>query len=164
MRLLDRAAHFPRLAVLLIAVALLALTACEPGPAQDPTVPVTAAPGDTFGLAVGQTATISPDQLTVTLVRIIEDSRCPANVSCVWSGQLIVELQMAGPGEAPATIQVNSIDTYRNAGKPNFENYNVSIVKAAPSRFIQNFGKPDSTIRPIANSEYLVSFTITRLP
>ena len=29
-------------------------------------------------------------------VAIVQDSRCPANVNCVWAGQLIVEFATAG--------------------------------------------------------------------
>lgn len=148
---------------LLLSAAILALPACEPGPAQQPDTPVTAALGETFGLAVGQTATILPEQITLTLTKIVEDSRCPANVSCVWSGQLVVEIAVTHSGSPLGSFQLNSIDAFRNKDKPVFESYNVTLVKATPSRFYENFGKPGSAIREIDPSEYLVSFTVNQV-
>ena len=59
-------------------LALLALAACA-------TVPPTSA-GPTA--AIGETATIGG--LRVRPVELLEDSRCPALVQCVWAGQVRV--------------------------------------------------------------------------
>ena len=36
------------------------------------------------------------NQMVLRPVAIVQDSRCPANVNCVWAGQLIVEFATAG--------------------------------------------------------------------
>ena len=38
--------------------------------------------------------------LTVTPLRVIEDSRCPRTVACVWAGQVRIEARIAGRGIA----------------------------------------------------------------
>jgi hypothetical protein len=50
------------------------------------------APGHTA--ALGQTAYV--DGLRVKPLAIVEDSRCPANVTCVWAGRLVIRAEVSG--------------------------------------------------------------------
>lgn len=70
-----------------IALALLplALAACITVPAAS------ASPTATFG----QAAMVGP--LRVTPLKLLEDSRCPINVRCVWAGRLILRTSIRGP-------------------------------------------------------------------
>ncbi len=69
--------------------AALALSACATVPA--------AAPIRSDGLArLGESTRIGA--LVVTPLRVIEDSRCPINVRCVWAGRAIVRTEVAGTG------------------------------------------------------------------
>jgi glucose/arabinose dehydrogenase len=43
-------------------------------------------------LAPKQQAAYGPQGLTVEFVRVIEDSRCPSDVECVWAGEVKVEV------------------------------------------------------------------------
>jgi hypothetical protein len=47
---------------------------------------------------LGMGETVQVEGLTVQAVGIAEDSRCPASVNCVWSGQAVVELAITVPG------------------------------------------------------------------
>ena len=69
-----------------LAFATLALTACA-------TVPPANA-GPTAGL--GQIAVVNG--VKVRPIEVVEDSRCPAAVQCVWAGRLKVRARMTGPG------------------------------------------------------------------
>ena len=51
-----------------------------------------ASAGPTAGL--GQVITIKG--LRIRPMRIVEDSRCPAHVQCVWAGRIIVETEISG--------------------------------------------------------------------
>jgi hypothetical protein len=46
--------------------------------------------------ALGQVATV--DNLRIRPIQVVEDSRCPASVRCVWAGRLTVRARMSGPG------------------------------------------------------------------
>ncbi|MCX6013433.1 MAG: hypothetical protein NTV30_08520 [Chloroflexi bacterium] len=54
--------------------------------------------GKEFSLAIGQSATISGGELSVKLLDVTEDSRCPKGVTCVWAGQVncMVEVTING--------------------------------------------------------------------
>ena len=67
-------------------LATLALTACA-------TVPPTNT-GPTAGL--GQFATVNG--IRIRPIEVVEDSRCPATVQCVWAGRLKVRARMTGSG------------------------------------------------------------------
>ena len=69
-----------------IFLAVLALVACA-------TVPPASA-GPTAGL--GQVATVNG--LRIRPIEVVEDSRCPAMVNCVWEGRLVVRARMSGSG------------------------------------------------------------------
>ena len=46
--------------------------------------------------ALGQIATV--DGLRIRPIEVVEDSRCPATVRCVWEGRLTVRARMTGAG------------------------------------------------------------------
>jgi hypothetical protein len=55
---------------------------------------VNASLGQEFTLAVGQTASISNEQLKIKFVQVIGDSRCPAGVECFWQGEATCKLEI----------------------------------------------------------------------
>lgn len=66
----------------------LALAAC----AKTPPVPIP--PGPTAGL--GQAAEVNG--LRLRPLEVLEDSRCPARVQCVWAGQVRLLVAVGSPG------------------------------------------------------------------
>lgn len=68
-----------------LALLPLALAACATVPA------VSASSTATFG----QAALVGP--LRVTPLKVLEDSRCPINVHCVWAGRLILRTAIRSP-------------------------------------------------------------------
>jgi hypothetical protein len=95
----------PRLRAALLAVAVLPLTAAGCATAQAPSdAPPSDPPetgrvasidaGDPFRLALGETH--REDGHTVTFVEVVEDSRCPEGVACVWSGRAKIRVEVDG--------------------------------------------------------------------
>ena len=64
-------------------LALLALTACATVPSSAP-----ASPAAGFGQAA------RAGQLSVRPLVLLEDSRCPASVQCVWAGQVRIRVEI----------------------------------------------------------------------
>ncbi|MGE3691317.1 MAG: hypothetical protein AB7F98_08050 [Novosphingobium sp.] len=75
-----------RLAITTLAALTLAAGVSSPAAAATPLPPLTYA-------RLGQTVTIGGYR--VTPIAVLEDSRCPAMVTCVWSGQVRLSLRVA---------------------------------------------------------------------
>ncbi len=43
---------------------------------------------------VDEQATLQPDDMTLTLTRIVEDGRCPSTMQCIWAGRVVVEFRL----------------------------------------------------------------------
>lgn len=75
-------------------LALLALTSCASVPHREypngPTAPL------------NEVATL--DGLTVRPLAVLEDSRCPASVQCVWAGRVRISAQVSGEGTRELTL------------------------------------------------------------
>lgn len=56
--------------------------------------------GDPFGLRIGETAVLDDGGITLALLDIPEDSRCPVNVVCVWQGNARLAMRATVGGEA----------------------------------------------------------------
>ncbi len=98
-----------------IVIAAMALAGCA-------TVPP-ASTGPTAGL--GQVA--GGNGLTIRPIKVIEDSRCPAAVQCVWAGRLKVRARMNGPG----WTQIRDFEL----GIPQaVDQYRVTLISAEPQK------------------------------
>jgi hypothetical protein len=88
----------------LVAVLGLALTGCQL--AQ----PAEADPAEfrldqEFTLAGGQEAVISGENLRLRFTEVLDDSRCPAQVDCVWTGQARIAIVVRPEGREPTTVE-----------------------------------------------------------
>ena len=124
---------------------------------------INAMTGVTFTLKFGQIAKVASENIELKLVKLVEDSRCPANVLCVWSGQLIVTVEVSRAGQPVGNFEVNSIDAYRNKNKPVFENYNLALLDAIPDQFYINPPSGNGKTKPIIQEDYAVDFLLTKL-
>jgi hypothetical protein len=81
--------------VLLVA-AFIAIAVCAPK-IDDKTVSL----GDSFSLAIGQSAYIDGEDLAIEFIDIIADNRCPLEVVCIWQGEVdcLVEITHSGTGQ-----------------------------------------------------------------
>jgi hypothetical protein len=105
----------------LTAFASLALAACTTVPLAD----AGANAGPTAGL--GQVAAING--LRVRPIEVVEDSRCPANVQCVWAGRLIVRARMNGNG----WTQVRDFEL---GAFQAVDQYRVTLIHAEPPKTV----------------------------
>lgn len=61
-----------------------------------------------FTLRVGQAALVRPGGLKVTFERVVEDSRCPEGVNCIWAGNARVAVGLSGAGGRPTPVELNT--------------------------------------------------------
>jgi hypothetical protein len=78
-----------------------------PVPVVTPSPLVTKLPYGKVSLSIGQTATF--DNLTLKLLRVTEDSRCPQDVQCIWAGTFKVEVEsVSGMGQVRVSSNLES--------------------------------------------------------
>ncbi len=61
-----------------------------------------------FFIRPGQKVDVRESGLEITFSRVIEDSRCPKGVECVWAGNGKVELSIHFPGEKERVQELNT--------------------------------------------------------
>lgn len=69
-------------------------------PAPPAAVPVL---GAEVLIPVTRTVEYPAEGLRVGFERVVDDSRCPPDVDCVWEGDATVRIALSGPGSAPVT-------------------------------------------------------------
>ena len=135
-----------------IAVAV-ALVGCQQGhQARADTVVALDRP---FVLAGGQQATLAGTPVRVRFTGVPEDSRCPTQVECVWTGRALVTVVVDDGGGEPAVLE---FDTNPAPG------LNRQTVAAAGYQLtLQALDPyPETPDPPIAFADYRVTLVLTR--
>jgi hypothetical protein len=100
------------------------LGACTMVPAPDSTPP------QPQGYAVPLDVAVRVGDLSVTPVKVVEDSRCPMNARCIWAGRVVVTTRIAGNGWAD-TADLTLGETYGTHG------HTIALVSARPEKSTQ---------------------------
>ena len=100
-------------------------------------------PGNSATPGLGQTGLVGG--LWLRPLEIVEDSRCPALVRCVWEGRLVVRTEIRGPGGT----QVRELEL----GIPQAVGENrVALISAQP---------PKATPEPIPAAAYRFTYAVS---
>ena len=81
-------------------------------------------------VALGET--VASGKATLTALRVIEDSRCPANVQCVWQGRVVVEVAASLRGKTTVTSVVLGEGTL--VGAPPVYDYAFTLDEVTPAK------------------------------
>jgi hypothetical protein len=111
--------YFLRLSM--ITVLILPLAACGSTPAE-----VNANLGEEFSLSIGQTAIIKGQDLQITFEDVIEDSRCPSDVTCPWAGRDSSIIKIVEPSSQYRMVltELGLTDQYTTA---TYQEYQISF-------------------------------------
>jgi hypothetical protein len=113
-----------------VVFALLALAACN----SSPTAPGGPAPirEATIVLQFGSSTQVNTD-LRVSFAQVLEDSRCPASVVCVWQGNGAIRLDITtGRDTQPATLNTAGGATFPR--DTTVGGYTFTLVELDPER------------------------------
>jgi hypothetical protein len=127
---------------------VLALSACAVVGTNAPQTKVVDV-GSDFELSPGQTAVVESGGLTVTFVKVNEDSRCPINAVCVWQGNVATAL-LVGPttgDKTPVTLHTTLTPHSASSGS-----FTVALTGIQPAKKDGN----------IPQADYVATFRITR--
>jgi hypothetical protein len=82
----------------------------------------------------GEKRFIKEYEMNVTFKRMVEDSRCPEGVNCIWAGVAVAEVEMMGLYTRPVTMQISTMsDAKKGYSKTqDFNGNTVSLVSVTP--------------------------------
>ena len=105
--------------------------------------------GSDFHLMTGETARVSGSFVNITFTGVREDSRCPADVQCVWQGNAVVRIAVRH-ANGPATDTVLSVNQEPHSMR--YENFFITVRDLMPAR---------RTDHPLKQEEYTVTLRVT---
>ena len=87
--------------------------------------------------------------LKVAFVELVEDSRCPVDVDCIWAGNAKIKVRVTRNGRS----KVLELNTIHHGSQPEFAGYSFKLMGLTP--------KPASNIR-INRNGYRASIELTK--
>ena len=100
------------------------LSAVSAGPAK---VPI----DKEFSLGIGQTANIEREKFFIKFKAVLEDSRCPVNVVCVWAGNGKVEFEVLDIDGQNKTVTLNTEEEPRATTQ---KGHKLTLISLNPPR------------------------------
>lgn len=129
--------------------------------------PITTGPGlgEAFDLKIEETATIGLDGPsagpTVELAEILEDSRCPSDVTCVWAGRALIRVVVTSPGDAlgfgtvELILEAGDMGAEGNRVVGNNGSYLLTFIELAPYLI--------STVK-LSTQDYVATLEVVKVP
>jgi hypothetical protein len=93
--------------------------------------PVAAVLGTPFELPQGAVAKIDTERLEIRFVEVLEDSRCPPNVQCVWAGRARIRVSVSQDGNGLGDLELSTLDQAQDKA-PKLAGYRFTFVAVAP--------------------------------
>jgi hypothetical protein len=84
---------------------------------------------ESFRLAIGETALVEEANFALTFRGVQNDSRCPADVQCVWAGNALVELVATRTDSSHTALALNTTTSPREVA---FESFVVALEGLEP--------------------------------
>lgn len=107
-----------------------------------------------FTVKAGHKAVIDDEQLRIKFDAVLEDSRCPTQVSCVWTGQarIAVVVQHADGEPVPLEFNTNPAPAFRR-DTATYLSYEIRLITLDPyPRYPNN---------PIRFEDYVATFVVS---
>lgn len=82
-----------------------------------------------FDLRVGREAIVKEAGLKVTFTEMVEDSRCPEGVDCIWAGNGKIKLAVRKGNHETVLFELNTMTAPTSVC---FQDYEIALVKLAP--------------------------------
>jgi hypothetical protein len=106
--------------------------------------------GREFRLRARHQVTLKGESLRINFVEVKEDSRCPADVKCVWAGNAAVRLNVSIRGRGSKSLTLN---TTGNSPPFDYRGYKIRLVQLSP------YPRSD---RKIAAGDYIVTLLVNK--
>lgn len=125
-------------------------TPATPSIPTTPPTPETTAANPSIVLAAGQSTGVAPDA-SLAFVRVVNDSRCPANVQCVWAGEVTLALALTASGNAASAFEMST----GSRAKTSIAGFDLELVsyQACPAGVVAAAGAECATFTVVTTPE-----------
>ena len=109
--------------------------------------------GRAFKLRAWDHVTLPRERLRIKFASVKEDSRCPADVKCVWAGNAAVRLEVSIPGKGSKTLTLNINNSSSSVDENQYGGYKLKLVELSP------YPRSDRKIRP---GDYVATLLVSK--
>ena len=106
--------------------------------------------GKEFELKINQEAMIEGEGLAVVFESVVEDGRCPEDVTCVWSGNAKIKVRLSKQKQRPGAVNLNTDVKPKSSS---YLDYEIRLVALKP--------RPKAD-KPVQSNEYKATLIITK--
>ncbi|HYX13517.1 MAG TPA: hypothetical protein VE944_03950 [Nostoc sp.] len=106
-----------------------------------------------FYLKYGKTAYLRTENIEIKFSKVIQDSRCPTKVTCIWQGQVIIGLDIIKNGKQVSTLMLTLIPGSDALPIQFLDKYTVTVKEVSPY--------PQSE-KAIALKDYIVKIVVSK--
>ncbi len=140
---------------------LIASLACM---SATPPPPITAEQGAEFTLAPDQTATVTDTGLTIRLIGVAGDERCPSGMECAMSGPVSISLSVQQNNASAVNVDLQTFtDSDGRAPGGEFEGIkDRAVVGGYLIRIVAVTPYPTAQSKSIKSSEYRVALIVSK--
>ncbi len=111
--------------------------------------------GKSFNLTYDEQKSTSDDAISVHFKEVIEDSRCPRYVECVWEGQVKVKLRVETENINPEDITLTyRSDNHEDIARDTLDDMVFILENVLPERL---------TLSEIPQKDYMIKMRIEEL-
>jgi hypothetical protein len=104
-----------------------------------------------FHLKVNQVATIKSENLKIKFLNVTSDSRCPADVNCIWQGEVTIIVNLVKNGQNLGNFSLSSL--LNSATNVNIYSLKLTNVSSGPV----------VSGKPIKISDYVVTLVVSKI-
>lgn len=105
----------------------------------------------TISIGLKKEKTVAQTGLRIKFLEMVEDSRCPTDVNCVWAGNAKIRIQVRDSHGSPKTLELNST---LNPQVVNYGRYEMRLSGLTP--------RPTSN-RKIDKNGYVATIDVRKL-
>ncbi|SFB95019.1 hypothetical protein [Kaistella jeonii] len=86
-------------------------------------------------LKEGENKFLKEYEMNVTFKKMLEDSRCPEGVNCIWAGVATAEVEVMGLATRPTIIKISTMDDSSRgyADSQDFNGYQITLSDVSPN-------------------------------
>ena len=106
-----------------------------------------------FYLKYGKTAYLPTENIEIKFSKVIQDSRCPTKVTCIWQGQVIIGLDIIKNGKQVSTLMLTLIPGSDALPIQFLDKYTVTLKEVSP------YPQSEQTI---ALKDYIVKIVVSK--